>query len=75
MLSYADNCGVTDGTTGTGVTVNRPAAVGYAAFWTVYRPVYLIILLLIYFGKDSGYCMYIVLVEIMFGAVSAKRYD
>lgn len=45
----------------------RPAAVGYAAFWTVYRPVYLIILLLIYLERDAGYCMYIVLIEIMFG--------
>ena len=32
-----------------------------------YRPAYLIILLLIYFELDAGYCMYIVLIEMMFG--------
>jgi serine/threonine protein kinase len=45
----------------------RPAVIGYAAFWTVYRPVYLINYALIFLEIDFGYCGYLVLTELMFG--------
>ena len=37
----------------------RPAAVFYASFWTMFRPIYVAILVMVYMDIDSGYCLYL----------------
>jgi hypothetical protein len=48
------------------VFYRRPAAIGYAAFWSIYRPIYLIIYSLIFLEIDVGYCGYLVCVSTLF---------
>eukprot|EP00730_Choanoeca_flexa_P005736 TRINITY_DN12008_c0_g1_i1.p1 TRINITY_DN12008_c0_g1~~TRINITY_DN12008_c0_g1_i1.p1 ORF type:complete len:442 (+),score=36.13 TRINITY_DN12008_c0_g1_i1:140-1465(+) len=46
----------------------RPACVFYAGAWAVYKPMYMALLALMYFGYDGAYCGYMIYTWIIWGA-------
>lgn len=45
----------------------RPAAVFYAGFWTIYRPIYILLLIGIYNDWDPAYCSYTAFTLLVYG--------
>lgn len=45
----------------------RPAAYFYAAFWCMFRPIYVAILIMVYLEADSGYCLYLAFTLLVYG--------
>ncbi len=47
----------------------RPAMTGYSIFWSVFRPIQIATLLLIFYGYDAGYCIYLAGTWALFGVL------
>ena len=45
----------------------RPAVTFYAACWTVYRPAYVSVIVLMWLGDDSAFCAYMALTTVLWG--------
>jgi len=45
----------------------RPAAIYYAAFWCMFRPIYVAILVTVYLKVDPGYCLYLAFTLLVYG--------
>lgn len=43
----------------------RPAAFTYAACWTIYRPIYITLIVLMYLRYDASYCVYFSLITLL----------